>query len=375
MGCWGEDAEEQRDQWMLYINNLAVLARADLQFDDEEEIKENRKRRDMTLTHRKKGFDSATVSEGISAPYNPRHVSHITADWKWTGDVNCFSLEEFLGKGVSGTVLRAKVRDVNFDVAIKIITQGNKRIQIEIEKEIEVLKRCKHPNIVAYYGTKIESEQIWIIMDYCGVGSVKDIIKISHDTLSERQAQYVLKCTVKGLSCLHTNNILHLDIKSANILMTDDGEVKLADFGVSTQLSRPYLTATQYVGSPLFMAPEVVLKDKYNNKADIWSLGITAIEMVEGEPPNTDIDTLEKLPLLAERPPPTFKKPRLWSEMFQDFVATMLVKDQNERPGAAMLDLHPFLQTVPGKEVMNELLDSVRDLVQSKRKKINGTFV
>jgi len=293
------------------------------------------------------------------------------------GDVNSFSLEEFLGKGVSGTVLRAKVRDVNFDVAIKIINQGNKRIQAEIEKEIEVLKRCKHPNIVTYYGTKIQNEQIWIIMDYCGVGSVKDIIKIAHDTLSERQAQYVLNGTVKGLICLHTNStgsILHLDIKSANILMTDDGDVKLADFGVSTQLSRPYLTATQYVGSPLFMAPEVILKDKYNHKADIWSLVITAIEMVEGDPPNTDIDSLEKLPLLAERPTPTFKNERLWSAMFRHFVESMLVKDQNARPSASDLEMHPFLQTVPNKEVMNELLESVRDLLQSKRKKINGTF-
>eukprot|EP01123_Difflugia_compressa_P004291 TRINITY_DN15672_c0_g1_i1.p1 TRINITY_DN15672_c0_g1~~TRINITY_DN15672_c0_g1_i1.p1 ORF type:complete len:129 (+),score=27.23 TRINITY_DN15672_c0_g1_i1:173-559(+) len=124
----------------------------------------------------------------------------------------------------------------------------------------------------------------------------------------------------------------------------------------------------------LSMAPEVILKDKYNLKADIWSLGITAIEMVEGDPPNTDIDSLEKLPLLAERPPPTFKNQRLWSPMFKDFVSTMLVKDQNLRPLASELEMHPFLQTMPGKEVMNELLDGVRDLLQSKRKKFNGTL-
>jgi len=229
-----------------------------------------------------------------------------------------------------------------------------------------------HKNIVAYYGTKIQNDQIWIIMDYCGVGSVKDIIKISQDTLTEKQAQYVLKATVKGLICLHSNNILHLDIKSANILMTDDGDVKLADFGVSTQLSHPYLTSTQYVGSPLFMAPEVILKDQFNNKADIWSLGITAIEMVEGEPPNTDIDSIEKLPLLAERPPPTFKNKRMWSKIFQSFLEIMLIKDQNARPTSNELDSHPFLQSVVGKEVMHEILESAKDLIQSKRKKING---
>jgi len=281
-------------------------------------------------------------------------------------------VEEFLGKGVSGTVIRAKVRDINFDVAIKIINQGNQQILTEIEKEINVLKQCRHPNIVAYYGTKIQNDQIWIIMDYCGVGSVKDIIKISQDTLTEKQAQYVLKGTIKGLLCLHTNNILHLDIKSANILMTDDADVKLADFGVSTQLSHPYLTATQYVGSPLFMAPEVVMKDKYNNRADIWSLGITAIEMVEGDPPNTDIDCIEKLPLLAERDPPTLKKKKMWSNPFPEFLAALLVKDQNARPSALELQAHPFLLATVGKEVMHEILESAKDLIQSKRKKING---
>jgi len=120
------------------------------------------------------------------------------------------------------------------------------------------------------------------------------------------------------------------------------------------------------------MAPEVVMKDKYNNKADIWSLGITAIEMVEGEPPNTDIDCIEKLPLLVERPPPTLKKKRMFSNLFHEFLAFLLIKDQNERPCAIDTLAHPFLQPNVGKEVMHELLESAKDLIQSKRKKING---
>eukprot|EP01125_Pyxidicula_operculata_P009907 TRINITY_DN325_c0_g1_i1.p1 TRINITY_DN325_c0_g1~~TRINITY_DN325_c0_g1_i1.p1 ORF type:complete len:393 (+),score=114.46 TRINITY_DN325_c0_g1_i1:932-2110(+) len=373
MAVQGDNAEQLRDEWIMSLQNLGNLARFDLQFVDEKEFNERYSQRDATLTHRgKEDEEKSSSSNGISGPYNPKHLNHITMDWKWTGDISVFKLEEFLGKGVSGTVLKAKVRDAGFDVAIKIIPQKNKKIQLELEKEIEVLKQCKHPNIVAYYGTKVQGEEVWIIMDYCGVGSIKDVMKISKDTLSERQAQYVIQCTVKGLVHIHMKNILHLDIKCANILMTDDGDVKLADFGVSERMKKPYVEAANYVGSPLFMAPEVIRKDKYNNKADIWSLGITAVEMVEGLPPNTDIDSIEKLPQLADRDPPTFKNPSIWSKLFIDFLAYCLTKDQEKRPAALDLLVTPFLSpaNVPSKEVMKELLDSVRELIQSKRKKL-----
>lgn len=179
-----------------------------------------------------------------------------------------------------------------------------KRVQAELEKEIDVLKQCKHPNIVAYYGTKIQSEaqEIWIIMvslyicvltycqDYCGVGSVKDVMKMADECLTEPQIAYVLQCTLKGLCHLHQRGILHLDIKAANsmlfeslkmsndslVLLTDEGDVKLADFGVSETLKTGFVVATDYVGSPLFMSPEVIRKDKYNDRADIWSLGTSS---------------------------------------------------------------------------------------------------
>jgi len=196
--------------------------------------------------------------------------------------------------------------------------------------------------------------------------------KIAQTTLTEPQARYCLQSTTKGLVHLHSRNILHLDIKSANILMTEDGVVKLADFGVSGKLQKPFINATNYVGSPLFMAPEIIRKDKYNSKADIWSLGITCIEIVDGLPPNTDIDSIDKLPLLAERPPPKLKNPSAWTSMFSEFLEFMLVKDQETRPAAFELLTHPFLApgNCPGKEVMTATLAKCIELIQAKRQKI-----
>lgn len=273
----------------------------------------------------------------------------------------------------SGTVLRSKVGDAGFEVAIKIVSQTNKKVQMELEKEIDVLKKCKHPNVVAYYGTYLKDDEVWIIMvsmvpicsliqqDYCGAGSLKDVMRLAQDTLTERQAKYVLAGTAKGLLCLHNMKILHLDIKSANILLTDAGDVKLgtlapslfvltalADFGVSMQLSTnsSFIAATDYVGSPLFMAPEVIKKDKYNSSADIWSLGmlqiltleltskgITMIEMIEGRPPNTDINCIEMLPLLIDREPPTLRdNSSLYTPEFHNIIAKCLQKDPTARP-------------------------------------------
>jgi len=307
----------------------------------------------------------------ISNPVNVKHINHITTDWQWAGDVSVFQLDEVLGKGVSGTVLRAFVRDCNFTVAIKIVAQTNKKVQEELKKEIDVLKKCKNPNIVAYYGTYALEDQVWIIMDYCGAGSLKDLLRLAQDTLNERQTKHVLGGTVKGLLHLHKQGILHMDIKGANILVTDEGDVKLADFGVSTQLSThtTFVSATEYIGSPLFMSPEVVRKDKYNSASDIWSLGITVIEMVDGMPPNTDIVCVEMLPLIDQRDPPTLKTPKLYSADLNDIISSCLQKDPNLRFSCMDLLTHPFLDpsTMPRRDCLNSLISTVRSIMSKKK--------
>eukprot|EP01126_Amoeba_proteus_P057166 TRINITY_DN7257_c0_g1_i1.p1 TRINITY_DN7257_c0_g1~~TRINITY_DN7257_c0_g1_i1.p1 ORF type:complete len:216 (+),score=57.06 TRINITY_DN7257_c0_g1_i1:301-948(+) len=214
-------------------------------------------------------------------------------------------------------------------------------------------------------------------MDYCGVGSIKDVNKATGETLEEEQCRYVVQGTLLGLSYLHTTGILHLDIKAANILLTEEGIIKLADFGVSTVLKtiEQFKEQDDYVGSPLFMAPEIIRKEGYNNRADIWSLGITIIEMLQGRPPNTDINSIEKLPLLAERDPPQLKNPNMWSPQIKKFIASVLVKDPLQRPSALDLLLDPYLAGVGGPEVLKELLWECMQIQKATRKKIGPNAV
>jgi len=210
-------------------------------------------------------------------------------------------------------------------------------------------------------------------MDYCAVGAVKDVIKVTMETLNEMQCQYVVFFTLKGLAYMHALKILHLDVKSANILLTETGVVKLADFGVSQVLKTNEMTKEQhdYVGSPLFMAPEIIRKEGYNEKADTWSLGITIIEMIQGRPPNSDINSIDKLHLLVERDPPKFSNPKQWSPALNKFLASCLVKDAKERPSAIDLLEDPFMSptVVSGKECLQALIYECIALQSTKRKK------
>jgi len=260
---------------------------------------------------------------------------------------------------------------MNFELAIKIIKQGDKTLQEELEKEIDILKKCRSENVIAYYGTVLRENDTWILMDYCGVGSVKDVMKVIMEPLSEVQCCYVVHHTLKGLAYMHSQSILHLDVKAANILLTDQGNVKLADFGVSQVLKSSEMTKGQddYVGSPLFMAPEIIKKEGYNNKADIWSLGITIIEMMEQRPPNNDINKIEMLPLLVDRPPATLKSSTDASIEFRTFLASLFVKDPANRPSAIDLLMVPIMKSVTGPDCLVSMIYECVSLQASKRKK------
>jgi len=359
--------EESFKGWLQSLNLLASLSHQEDKFLTNAERDAKREARPEGMRVDKTQLSKPQISAVITG--SVIHHTHISVDWKWSGDVSVFVMEEVLGKGASGIVKRAKVRDVGFDVAIKIVQSSNQAVQEELEKEIDVLKQCKNPNIVAYYGTKIQHDQgeVWIIMDYCGAGSVKDCMVNAKENLDEDQVCYVLQGTLKGLMHLHQRKILHLDIKAANILLTDDGIVKLADFGVSEKLKSGLVESTDFVGSPLFMSPEVIRKAGYNHKTDIWSLGITTIEMVEGRPPNTDINSIEKLPQLAERDPPKFKNEKLWSKQMIDFLAHCLIKDVEKRPSAIdLLGTDPFVMPTNVKTA-DCLEDLIRTAAQLKK--------
>jgi len=297
-------------------------------------------------------------NDGVSLPFNVVLQSRVDFNYQWTGvnPYEAFDISVLLGKGAYGSVYKAIHRASNFVLAVKVMQVGT-GFQA-IEKEIELLRMCSNPNIVSYYGTCIKENELFILMDYCGVGSIKDYMTLAKECCDEDEIAVISRETLKGLIYLHSKNIIHSDIKSANILLTEEGQVKLADFGVSTQLRRgaTVVEQTSFVGSPKWMAPEVILMEGYSNKADIWSLGITVIEMVEGSPPYRDIKNIEGLKSIPERPPATLQNPSENTPDINSFIASCLVKNPKERPSAMDLLTQTYIQKAKGSSALSHMV-------------------
>jgi len=239
-------------------------------------------------------------------------------------------------------------------------------------KEINILGECNCPSIVRYIGCYAKENLLWIVMEYCAGGSVRDAFKLCKKTLTEDQVSAICACVVDGLAYLHSHKVLHRDIKASNILLCLDGQAKLADFGVSVRLMRTASKRVSVVGSPHWMAPEILKSDHggYDNKADVWSLGITTIELAQGVPPYYDLHparAILKIPDMKE-PPPNLKDPHQWSHDIQDFIAQCLNKDPTKRATAQQLLEHPFI--VRGKTKKHLTAQLVREclpILEEKR--------
>ena len=200
-----------------------------------------------------------------------------------------FELLEQLGKGSYGAVYKARHRPSGTVVAVKVIplTGEDEEGLEDIRREIAVLQECVHPNVVRYFGSFMGDEYLWIVMEHCGGGSVRDVLTASGAPLSESQIAFLCGESLKGLVYLHSINKVHRDIKCSNILLTESGGVKLADFGVAAQLTRTMSKRNTFVGTPHWMAPEVIQESRYDGKVDVWALGISAVEMAEVQPRDT----------------------------------------------------------------------------------------
>jgi serine/threonine protein kinase len=182
------------------------------------------------------GIFTVAVQGTIGVPYNVQLKVSVNFDFKWSSGEDpdeLFEMQEMLGQGAWGRVLKAQHRLSGFVLAIKIIVNTSKQMQESIQKEVEILKKCRSPAVVAYYGTCIKGSEVWILMDYCGLGSIKDMMKVTMETLNERQVAYIMCETLRGLAYLHARKILHLDIKGANILANEQGQVKLSAYFTS----------------------------------------------------------------------------------------------------------------------------------------------
>ncbi|XP_004858233.1 serine/threonine-protein kinase 4 isoform X1 [Heterocephalus glaber] len=271
-----------------------------------------------------------------------------------------FDVLEKLGEGSYGSVYKAIHKETGQIVAIKQVPVESD-LQ-EIIKEISIMQQCDSPHVVKYYGSYFKNTDLWIVMEYCGAGSVSDIIRLRNKTLTEDEIATILQSTLKGLEYLHFMRKIHRDIKAGNILLNTEGHAKLADFGVAGQLTDTMAKRNTVIGTPFWMAPEVIQEIGYNCVADIWSLGITAIEMAEGKPPYADIHPMRAIFMIPTNPPPTFRKPELWSDNFMDFVKQCLVKSPEQRATATQLLQHPFVKSAKGVSILRDLINEAMDV-------------
>lgn len=277
-----------------------------------------------------------------------------------------FELIQRVGSGTYGDVYKARNLSSGDLAAIKVIKLEPGDDFAVIQQEIVMMKDCKHANIVAYFGSYLRRDKLWIAMEYCGGGSMQDIYHIT-GPLNETQIAFVCKETLRGLEYLHSRGKMHRDIKGANILLTEEGDIKLADFGVSAQITVTMCKRKSFIGTPYWMAPEVAAVERkggYNQQCDIWAVGITAIELAELQPPMFDLHPMRALFLMSKSgfKPPQLKDKNKWSTLLHNFIKLALTKNPKKRPPADKLLEHPFLlQSDLSRKSTKELLEKARN--------------
>nr|XP_047917486.1 myosin-IIIb isoform X11 [Anser cygnoides] len=286
---------------------------------------------------------------------------------------------ETIGKGTYGKVYKVANKKDGSLAAVKILDPISD-VDEEIEAEYNILQFLpNHPNVVRFYGMFYKADQyvggqLWLVLELCNGGSVTELVKgllKCGQRLDEAIISYILYGALLGLQHLHNNRIIHRDVKGNNILLTTEGGVKLVDFGVSAQLTSTRLRRNTSVGTPFWMAPEVIACEQqydysYDARCDVWSLGITAIELGDGDPPLFDMHPVKTLFKIPRNPPPTLLHPEKWCRGFNHFISQCLIKDFEKRPSVTHLLEHPFIKQVHGKDM--SLQKQLAELIQEQQR-------
>ncbi|KAF2098608.1 Pkinase-domain-containing protein [Rhizodiscina lignyota] len=265
-----------------------------------------------------------------------------------------YTRQAVIGSGSFGRVYKGVDKRTGQAVAIKIIDVEAQDDEVEdVIQEIAILSELNSPYVTKYHGSYLKGSELWIVMEYCAGGSCSDLLRPG--LIPEDYITIIVRELLMGLDYLHGDHKLHRDIKAANILLSANGQVKLADFGVSGQLSATMTKKNTFVGTPFWMAPEVIKQSGYDHKADIWSVGITALELAMGEPPHSDIHPMKVLFLIPKNPPPQLQGD--FSKEFKHFIECCLRKEAKERPSAKELLKHPFVRKAKKTTYLTELIE------------------
>jgi hypothetical protein len=310
-----------------------------------------------------KKVDDATKPEA-EAPHDrplPAEKNLSLKDLVNPADPNqFFPVMKKIGEGAAGEVFKGTDVRTNTVCAIKKMTLNAESLKLIIT-EISIMKTSSHQNIVQYIDSFTVGEQLWVIMEFMGGGCLTEVLE-QFETVKMGEQQIALVCrdTLRALAYIHSLHCIHRDIKSDNILVGSDGVIKIADFGYAAQLTQTQKQRNTVVGTPYWMAPELIRGHDYGIKVDVWSLGIMVIEMAEGEPPYMEYPPLRALFLITTKGIPELKEPGQWSPDFRSFLAQCIIKDTDARPDAKGLLSHPFLERACAPSDMIPVIEAAR---------------